>query len=511
MGGHGARVGRQVWWQVRLSRNGIAVFASTDTFQGNPDGSVHVLRPGRATEAGCLADELVALNCPVNPARPDGPWHTVSLDGRELLAGSWPYMRCGGGVVAGSGNSFGQIRWADGTLQDFTGRLVGVSNEGIVSLTSQDHTALSFWASGRQIASFDPGGVIRQSNAQESDQLDQQLVNSWLTVGVGVTTRLVNFIDMQTPIGYLPNEYARTVIPLDNGTLVEWDGKRTTWRPHDSRNGLVLLDTNADTFYLDAVDADGTLVLVWSAGAGQLRSDFQVKTVKDFESLPRVDVITRPTQSGYPYTALPLPIGLGIYMRDHAPDSHGAPFATPPDLPYGYCFPQTIGEVSMAVAAGVGGVSGSGSPAIQPSQIPLAFLAAIGCREDAGGGPTLEQQIDTAIPQCVALSKPLLCYIDSLNPVYPANLPTWAVRSMQVFYQFGESPIDFVTRVLPAIKSVADTGPVDIAFSAFDRNLPNWPTGLLATLQSCAGELCRREPRIVSVSMFNGGRWGILP
>ncbi len=289
---------------MRLSRNGLAAFASLDAYQGAPNGSVVTLRPGQAREAGWLTDDHMAINCPLDPAHLDGPWHTVSLDGRELLAGSWPYMRCGGGVVAGSGNSFGQIRWPSGELQDFTGRLVGISADGVVILTNQDHTSLDFWHDGQRFWSLDPGGILQQSNAQESDQLDCQWLNDWLTWRTQHGTTLFQYRgNTVTSVGgYVPNPYARTTIPLDNGTLVEWDGKRTTWRPHDSRNGLILRDEPSDFFYLDAVDVDGDLILIGSLGAGQLATDFKAYEFKDYESLPRVDVITRPTPSGYDYT-----------------------------------------------------------------------------------------------------------------------------------------------------------------------------------------------------------------
>ncbi len=496
---------------MRLNRDGTAAWSSLDTYQGDSSGRVTTLRPGQARECGWLTDSLNAINCPIDPAHPnESPWHSVSLDGRELLPSSWPYMRCGGGVIAGSNNSFGVIRWPDATVQAFDGRLVGVSADGVVILTDQKHRQLRFLRDGVVIGQWDTGGIIQQSNACESDQLDVALVNGWLTVRTEPGTLLYDAALHVSP-DFLLNPYARTTIPLDNGTLVEWDGQRITWRPHDSRMGLVLRDEQSDFYYLDSVDVDGELILVGSLGPGQLSSDFKAYRFPNFESLPRVDVIERPMPVGYDYSKLPLTVDLLVYKRDHAPDSSGAPFSTPAGLPYSACYPETLGEIQMANAAGVACIVGYNSPLL--SQI--ANLKALSVRNEDGS--SLPEQIDKAIPVCRKLGKALLVY-DDQKAGLPANFPfDFGVFSLQTFYELNETPRAFVARFTPIIQSLIDRGVcyVDLAFSAFDRNIPisQWQNGAdtLKVLQSAAHEFCRLFPAIVSVSFFDGGRWGTLP
>jgi hypothetical protein len=394
--------------------------------------------------------------------------------------------------------------WRDGTLQDFTGRIVGVSADGVVILTNQDHTSLDIrYGPSNGDNSSAIGGVLQQSNAQESDQLDVQLVNNWLSFRTQNGTTFAP-LHAQFPIAFLPNPAARTTIPLDNGTLVEWDGQRITWRPHDSRMGLVLRDAPGDFFYIDAVQVDGDLILVGSLGPGQLAGDYQARVFSDFESLPRVDVLTPPVPAGYPYTPLAAPVELFYYFYQHAQDSPGAAYATPPDVPCHACYPISAGEIALANAADL--------PVIvdltAAQTIPIKHLKAIGVRNE-GTGEALGPQLKAAMPVAQTKGVPVLVYDDRPDPRVPQPWPAWCVFSVQCFYSFGQSPEAFVAESVPKLEAAVAAGVtcLDVAFSAFDRNLAGWPDGLLATLQSCAGELCRRVPQIVSVSFFNGGRW----
>ncbi|HXJ72120.1 MAG TPA: hypothetical protein VNM37_04680, partial [Candidatus Dormibacteraeota bacterium] len=160
---------------------GLAVFASLDTYQGDSSGRVTVLRPGQAREAGWITDSLWAINTPDDPAHPDDrPWHAQNAIGQYLL-GPWPYLRVGGGVAAGSNNECGQCRWADGLVQDFTGRILGVDASGVALITDRDHRTITLYAMGIEIGRVDCGGIIQQSDQGEPDQLDCQRVNGWLT------------------------------------------------------------------------------------------------------------------------------------------------------------------------------------------------------------------------------------------------------------------------------------------------------------------------------------------
>jgi hypothetical protein len=414
-------------------------------------------------------------------------------------------------VAAGSDNERGQILWSNGDVQNFTGRLVWCAGR-IVAVTNQPHTALDFWRGGVWIGHEDYDGPIAQGDQQEADQLDCAVSPTmrYLTVRVGTTTRLYSFNDGDPEeIACVQNPYARATIPTDSGWLVEWDEKRITARPYNSRDGLVLLDKDeGHQFYFDAIELGDDLLLAYSYGQGQLASDYRAVETKFFASLPTTDVITRQTPSGYPYTDLPLPVELFYYYYQHANDSPGAPYATPSDVPCQACYPLSAGEIELANAADM--------PVIvdltAAQTLTIKRLKAIGVRNE-GTGEELGPQLKAAMPVAQAKGVPVLVYDDRPNPRVPQPWPSWCVFSVQCFYSFGQTPESFVSESEPKLKAAVAAGVtcLDVAFSAFDRNLADWPDGLLVTLQSCAGELCRRVPQIVSVSFFDGGRWGYLP
>lgn len=497
---------------------GLAVWSSDACWQGSPDGQIAVLDPRAGNSAAWFKTGEVGRHVPDDYSDPEHkPWHVQTLAGERLL-GDWPFNRMGGGVAAGSNNSAGQIRWADGRLQYFTGRVLFVSAEGIVGITNGDHTSIDLWDEGGNFASAVFNAPIAQGNQSESDQLDCALVWGVLTVRTDVN-RMFQMTPALIQVGdYLPNPSSRTTFPLITSTgdwwVCDWDTVRITARPYNSALGIVLLDTDAEhQYFIDAAIVGNDIVLIYSYGAGQQRGDYRAVLVNSYEALPRVDVLTPPVDPGFPYTELPAPIDIGYYFYQWAPDSQGAKFDTPPDVPLSFCIPLTLGELQranyakVAVLAETDGVNLTvGSE--RNGNLTVIQRSDIYALKAIYGSPALDTQA-----VCQREGVTLYHYQDTPAPVVPLNWPSWAVFACQCYFELTDTPTSFVDRKEATLKRLLAEGVqcLDVTFSGYDRNSPLPSDSWLTMMQSCAGELCRRVPQIVSVTIFDGGRHGIDP
>ncbi len=478
---------------------GLAVWSSDSCWQGSPDGQIAVLDPRAGNSAAWFKIGEVGRHVPDDYSDPEHkPWHVQTLAGERLL-GDWPFNRMGGGVAAGSNNSSGQIRWADGRLQDFTGRVLFVSAEGIVGITDPDHQSVALWNTLGLLDSKSFDAPIAQGNQSEPDQLDCAFVGRILSVR---TTRTLLFLydSALQPISYVPNDASRTTIPIFTRTgqlwLCEWNTVTVTARPYTSALGIVVLANDQEhQFYLDSTISFDDLILVYSYGAGQQRADYRAVLVNNYESLPRVDVLTPPIVPALPMPVAPLPplTNLWYFAYHHADwNQPGGPF---PDIDQALRCDAIYGlsddEISYALSLGKPCIitfdqAVTWAEPLHAKGLLWAFVA----RNE--NGADLQAQVDALEPLCVQYDRPMVVYNDGGMEKWPTRWPRYAVASVKCYFEAYE-PIDqWRTRsraIVRQFQASFPTVPIDLCYSAFDRNVTGWTPETLSNLQVVASEL----------------------
>ncbi len=435
-----------------------------------------------------------------------GDGHLAFGTEQEVHASNW---------VRGSGSDVvllqGFVLWADGSLQSLPSCVYPcwVNDIGQVAYTYGEKQSLVIIQQGQPDIELQTGGI-------GDDAVAGPDTNSvWPYCVVRSYSRGQLLYDLRTQDlvpGHVPNPYANMtrVVIIDGMPWLVERTERITARPFNSNQGIVI-PTSTDQNALDATTADTALQATWWSATGTSPATWQgLVSIDHPERLPRVDVITPPIPAGFPYTELPGPIDLGYYFYQWATDSQGDQFTTPAGVPCGFCYPLTWGELQLANAAKVpvmvetDGVhltigSGTGLRIIQRSDI-YSLKAILG-------------QPDAATKDvCAREGVTLIQYQDTPAPVVPADWPFWGVFAAQCYFALGMLPEVFVQQSVARLLALLAAGVeyLDVTFSAYDRNQPYDPAWL-AMMQSCAGEICRRVPQVVSVSFFNGGRWRQFP